>query len=729
MITETSPYTTQSSPSFTVDSFNLKAENMCHIIDIVENKLYSNKSLAVIREYACNAVDANIMSGNGHLPIKITLPSRFEPKFIVRDYGYGLNHDEMVNVFCSYGESTKRKTNNAIGQLGIGSKSAFSYGSSFTVVSYQNGYKTIYNCMKDSPRNKLVNLGKFDTDEMDGLEIIVNVKDNDINKFRSECFDFFKYWDKKPVIEGFTSEEIENLNKPTDIVLQGTGWKIVTPKSQDGYRGRTESPIALMGNIPYPIVWDNVNGFDEFMSARGGYEFSNFIKGNSFIFNFAIGDVQMSPSRESLEYVDKTNNAILSRLKVCLSEIAATAQAKMDKVSNLWEASCLYTELFGDYSSVMYNLKNAVKLTFNNKIVSSGNISMGSHSAVWNLHTQRRSQGKFTSYNASYHHNSAFLECNKGSIILWMDMDASITPKLHTQRVFEYIKANKGINRIYVLDFNNYEFDKAVVYADLGLDDSFIGRYSDYYKIVVDAIAADKAAAKLARQGLPVAPRKPMTTLKVVKVLEHTGFRVDSSRELNSKEIDISLGGIYVETFANETSEDAKYDLYQCTLALKMFKMKGISPTVYVMGQDVTDTRVFKAANWVKFSDYIDETVKNLVVNDSELRKQMIVDSQVKTLDIHRLGAIFLSDNAITDELTMIAKWILSSYNNGSWSWVKYEFDATEVAEVLEVVANIKKKYPLFDIVMDWISRNSYDYREKTAELVKYFQNPLDINV
>ena len=48
-----------------------------------------------------------------------------------------------------YGESTKRGTNEQIGQLGLGSKSAFAYGDNFIINSYVKGTKTTYNAFID----------------------------------------------------------------------------------------------------------------------------------------------------------------------------------------------------------------------------------------------------------------------------------------------------------------------------------------------------------------------------------------------------------------------------------------------------------------------------------------------------------------------------------------------------------------------------------------------------
>jgi sensor histidine kinase regulating citrate/malate metabolism len=102
---------------------------------ILSDGLYSNKIKAVIREVSCNAYDANVDAGNGDVPIVVHLPNDLEPFFSIKDSGPGLNPEQMVDIYTQYGNSTKTDNNNAIGCLGLGSKSPFSYIDSFTVIS------------------------------------------------------------------------------------------------------------------------------------------------------------------------------------------------------------------------------------------------------------------------------------------------------------------------------------------------------------------------------------------------------------------------------------------------------------------------------------------------------------------------------------------------------------------------------------------------------------------
>ena len=122
-------------------SFGIKQDGLAHIFSVLRNQLYSDKILAVIREYATNGVDAHTEAGKPNEPIVITLPTRWEPTFKCRDFGWGLSDTDIHEIYAFYGESTKRKSNQMIGQLGLGSKSAFAYGDNFVITSFVDGVK------------------------------------------------------------------------------------------------------------------------------------------------------------------------------------------------------------------------------------------------------------------------------------------------------------------------------------------------------------------------------------------------------------------------------------------------------------------------------------------------------------------------------------------------------------------------------------------------------------
>ena len=142
-------------------SFGIKEDGLAHVFGILRNQLYSDKILAVIREYSCNAVDANVENGNEKRPIRVTLPNMLDKTFKVRDFGRGLTDGDIHEIYAFYGESTKRSSNKFIGQLGLGSKAAFAYGDNFVINSFVDGKKTTYNAFIDATQigkiSKLVN--------------------------------------------------------------------------------------------------------------------------------------------------------------------------------------------------------------------------------------------------------------------------------------------------------------------------------------------------------------------------------------------------------------------------------------------------------------------------------------------------------------------------------------------------------------------------------------------
>ena len=81
-------------------SFGIKTSGLHHILGILRNQLYSDKIMAVVREYSCNAVDATIESSDKYgtdpnRAIEVTIPNKMNPNFKVRDYGVALSESEV----------------------------------------------------------------------------------------------------------------------------------------------------------------------------------------------------------------------------------------------------------------------------------------------------------------------------------------------------------------------------------------------------------------------------------------------------------------------------------------------------------------------------------------------------------------------------------------------------------------------------------------------------------
>ena len=123
----------------------IDAEDMRYVASLLRNN-YSNPSLAVVREITANGLDANI-EAKSKRRVEVTIPTRMNPSFRVRDFGSGLSQEDVFGLYSKYGKSTKRTSNSYIGAFGIGKFAPLSYGNNFTCVSYHGGKKTSYNAV------------------------------------------------------------------------------------------------------------------------------------------------------------------------------------------------------------------------------------------------------------------------------------------------------------------------------------------------------------------------------------------------------------------------------------------------------------------------------------------------------------------------------------------------------------------------------------------------------
>ena len=79
--------------------FAISQSNQSHVMAILREGLYSDRYMAVLREYASNAWDAHVSAGILETPIKITLPTPESLILSIRDYGHGMSETDMMEVF------------------------------------------------------------------------------------------------------------------------------------------------------------------------------------------------------------------------------------------------------------------------------------------------------------------------------------------------------------------------------------------------------------------------------------------------------------------------------------------------------------------------------------------------------------------------------------------------------------------------------------------------------
>lgn len=135
--------------------------------------LYADRRLAVAREYVSNAVDATRAAGSGE-PVSVTTPTLIEPNLVVTDRGTGMSLSEVEETFLAFAASSKRDSNELVGGLGVGAKSAWTLAESFLVDTVKGGCRTIVRAARNLEHQVL--LADAPSDLADGTTIIVPVE-------------------------------------------------------------------------------------------------------------------------------------------------------------------------------------------------------------------------------------------------------------------------------------------------------------------------------------------------------------------------------------------------------------------------------------------------------------------------------------------------------------------------------------------------------------------------
>jgi len=326
-----------------VGNFKITDATQARILVSLSDKMYTRKELAFVREYSTNAADAHIVAKKPISQIVVDLPTLENLNFRIRDFGSGLTEEQIATVYCVFGESTKRNSNEQNGLLGYGCKAGFAHADSFTVTSWCGGEKSIYQCVKgDSTKlHSALLLARCPSDEPTGIEIQIPVKQSSIWTVHREASNFYKHWPELPTILNMADADKERMDKfrSNPPTLKGEGWEI-RPKSDS-----TATGVAYMGWVAYAIDW-NVLSNRMSLTAQKRVLFE-LLQSNDVTLFYGMGDVRFIDSRESLEYTDLTLDALMARIESIFTKIKDSIQEKFDPAPTIWDAKKFYNAIFG----------------------------------------------------------------------------------------------------------------------------------------------------------------------------------------------------------------------------------------------------------------------------------------------------------------------------------------------------------------------------------------------
>ena len=307
-----------------------RIRNSAKAFNILSSGLYANKIRAIVRELSCNAVDSHTAAGKQNTPFDVHLPNSLEPWFSIRDYGTGLSHQQVTQIYTTYFESTKTASNEFIGALGLGSKSPFSYTDNFTVTAIQDGVKGIYTAfINEQGVPSIAKMMDEQTTDPAGVEVKFAVEERyDFDKFRQEARYVYEYFKLRPVVSGSVDFKFKDPSYKEKDIIPGVHY------SDDG-----RSSYAIMGNIKYPI---DVPNADKALAGLKG------LLGCGLVMEFNIGELDFQASREGLSYIPQTINAIKSKLEQLNAQLAIHLANEADKITNSWERALYLEKRFTD---------------------------------------------------------------------------------------------------------------------------------------------------------------------------------------------------------------------------------------------------------------------------------------------------------------------------------------------------------------------------------------------
>lgn len=305
-----------------VSSGGIVAQNQMSInmdgtaFKILSDGLYQDKIGSIVRETYSNVVDAHTANGEPKKAGWIKLPNAMDLTYVVRDEGIGLDEQGVMEVATTYFGSTKRSENASIGGFGLGFKSPFAYTDQWTIVSVFNGKRRMFSAYMDE--NGVPNVALLSTDETDavnGVEIRIPVKPQDVSAFTEAVTKQLRWFDPRPIVTGATIEW------PSDDItyeLDGVGYISFNENWYD------RSASVVSGPVAYPLDLNQVFKDPHDQSARELKRLFDSVKAVLFM---DIGEVLPTPSREALQYTPSVVQNITRKLSV----LADAAKANLLK--------------------------------------------------------------------------------------------------------------------------------------------------------------------------------------------------------------------------------------------------------------------------------------------------------------------------------------------------------------------------------------------------------------
>lgn len=291
---------------------NFRIQSSSKAFEILSG-LYNDQITAILRELGTNAADAHVEAGFPELPFVVRLPTDNEPVLLIKDFGLGMDHEQMANTYTVYFASSKTTRNDLNGCLGLGSKSPLAYTDSFSVVSTKNGTRRSYTVYMDDNGPELRLDDERKSDERSGTEIRIPVKSADVDDFKSKAFSVYQWFAVPPELYGF------GPFPPPTFLAHGGFWGLIGSS--------TAHLHIVMAGVSYPVY--SKTDFDKSIPID--------VFNAGLVIYVPTGSVDIVPSREQLKMTKRTVAFLNEVFKNTVESVVEYITNKLLSCSNTLE--------------------------------------------------------------------------------------------------------------------------------------------------------------------------------------------------------------------------------------------------------------------------------------------------------------------------------------------------------------------------------------------------------
>ena len=348
---------------------SINPKNLEFITTLLSSNLYSDPEQSFIREIVSNAWDSHVEAGTTDTPVIIRFKRGANGwEVTIRDFGTGLSPERFQEVYCNIGSSTKRESNEFIGGFGIGKYSSLACTNTVYITSYYEGTAFLYVMVKSGNTITTNLVMEKPTEEKNGVEVTIK-----------NILNIIPYKEALKYIVFFPNVYVDGIdNKVNDTKLKRFNNFAVASEYID--------TKILLGNVLYPC--------NTKLLSIASRDFLRNIEFSGIVIKFNVGEISITPNRESIIYSSDTISKIEDRIMAAKAELDTMVNNKFSKdYNNLYEYykaisdKICYNPLDDSYSNALsyYGKGGYLTTTNSSTITFKGSISLRNYKRFLNL--------------------------------------------------------------------------------------------------------------------------------------------------------------------------------------------------------------------------------------------------------------------------------------------------------------------------------------------------------